>query len=134
MAREILWEEDRQGRTELERLLRHIARRANQGSYRHAELLLNYGFGKPLAIQQNLNVNAEMSQDGMSQDGMRIEQVDAKLNEMFGKMGIPPPVWTPAGRTINIDAVRSEIRELLEKREAAKRPKALPVAGTETVQ
>jgi hypothetical protein len=42
-----LGEEDRHGRTELEWLIRRMLKRAHQGSFKHAELLLNYGFGRP---------------------------------------------------------------------------------------
>jgi len=111
-----------------ERLVEQMFRRALQGSFKHAELLLGYAMGRPVA--QNLNLTANVNNESQ----MSIEQVDAKLGEMFGRMGIPKPVWGPGGRTIDIEAVRSEIGELLEKREAAKKPKALPVAGTETVQ
>ena len=101
MAREILGEEDRHGRTELERLIGQMLKRAHQGSFKH---------GEPVAVAQNLNVNAEMNQ-----------------GEMTIPDGIPRPVWGPVETTIEIEAAWSEIRELLEKREAAKKPKALPV-------
>jgi hypothetical protein len=128
LTREILAEEHpKTGRTELERLIRQMLRRAHQGSFRHAEVLLAYGFGKPLAVQQNVNLNVDDLE-------LSIEEVNAKLGEMYSQMGIPRPVWTAAGRTSDITAVRTEIRELLEKREQAKRPKALPVEGTGTIQ
>lgn len=113
LTREIFAEEDpRTGRTELERLIRQMLRRAHQGSFKHAEVLLNYGFGKPLAVQQNLNVNQNL--DGAE---MSIEQVDAKLGEMFSRMGIPRPVWQTGGPVIDIEAVDARIEVLLEKLE-----------------
>jgi len=128
LTREILAEEHpKTGRTELERLIRQMLRKAHQGSFKHAELLLNYGFGKPLAVQQNLNLNVDDRE-------LSIQEVDAQLDQMFSRMGVPRPVWSPAGPAIDIVAVRSEISDLLEKREAAKRPKALPVKGTGTIQ
>src|SRR6516162_7315355 len=90
LTREILAEEHpKTGRTELERLIRQMLRKAHQGSFKHAELLLNYGFGKPLAVQQNLNLNQNL--DGAE---MSLEQVDAKLTEHFDKLGIPKPIWS----------------------------------------
>lgn len=42
-----------------ERLIEQAGRRALQGSYRHLELLLSYGLGKP--IQSQVNVNREVT-------------------------------------------------------------------------
>src|SRR6516225_9148471 len=107
-AREILSAVDpKLQKSGAERLVEQMFRRALQGSFKHAELLLGYAMGRPVA--QNLNLNAEINKPEMS-----IEQVDAKLTDMFSRMGIPRPVWSPAGRTIDIQAVRSEIRKLLE--------------------
>jgi hypothetical protein len=131
IAREILWEEDRHGRTELEKLLRQIKRRANQGSYRHADLLLSYGFGKPLATQQNLNINTQVGESEMS-----LEQVDAKLTEHFNKLGIPKPVWSVQGPVLDIEAIDQRIEVLVKKLEEDKKPKPVPqlIEGSDQVK
>jgi len=132
LTREIFAEEDpRSGRTELERLIRQMLRRAHQGSFKHAEVLLNYGFGKPLAVQQNLNVNQNL--DGAE---MSLEQVDAKLTEHFDKLGIPKPIWSVQGPVLDIEAIDARIEVLVKKREENKKPKPAPqlTEGPDSIQ
>ena len=111
-----------------ERLVEQMFRRAVQGSFKHAELLLGYAMGRPVA--QNLNLNAKVNDEPQ----MSSEEVDQKLTGMFERMGIPRAVATPAGLRMDLDAVQARVNQLIKKR----RQKALPAPamppGSEIVQ
>jgi hypothetical protein len=111
-----------------ERLVEQMFRRALQGSFKHAELLLGYAMGRPVA--QNLNLNANVNNESQTSP----EEVHQKLAGMFERMGIPRAVATPAGLRVDLNAVQARVNQLIEKR----RQKALPAPplapGSEIVQ
>ena len=128
-ARAILSEVDpKLQKSGAERLVEQMFRRALQGSFRHAELLLGYAMGRPVA--QNLNLNANMNSESQTSP----EEVHQKLAGMFERMGIPRAVATPAGLRVDLNAVQARVNQLIEKR----RQKALPAPplapGSEIVQ
>lgn len=128
-ARAILSEVDpKLQKSGAERLVEQMFRRALQGSFKHAELLLGYAMGRPVA--QNLNVNANVNNESQ----MSLEEVRVELAKKHQEMGIPATVLTVRGREVDREAVRARVNELLEKR----RRKALPapqlVPGSEAVQ
>lgn len=130
--REILSEVNpKTGRTELEQLLRQLLRRAHQGSMKSADSVLERAFGKAVAIQQNLNVNAEVNQGEMT-----LAEVDAKLTEHFNKLGVPKPIWAPGGPVLDIEAIDKRIEVLLEKKRQDEKPKTPPqlTEGTDSIQ
>jgi len=95
-----------------------MLRQAHQGSFKHSELLLNYGFGRPMVVAQNLNVNADVSKSDLP-----IEEVRGELRKIEERMGLPPMKVDARGRSMDIEAVDARIEILLEQREEAK-PKA----------
>jgi hypothetical protein len=128
-ARAILSEVDpKLQKSGAERLVEQMFRRALQGSFRHAELLLGYAMGRPVA--QNLNLNANVNNESQTSP----EEVHQKLAGMFERMGIPRAVATPAGLRVDLNAVQARVNQLIEKR----RQKALPAPplapGSEIVQ
>ncbi len=80
--REILNEVDpKLQRSLFERLVRQSVRRALQGSYRHLELLLAYGLGRP-SQQVNLNAQiAEVDKYHFKSD----EELEAELMSLMAK-------------------------------------------------
>jgi hypothetical protein len=65
-----------------QRLIEQAGRRALQGSYRHLELLLSYGLGKPLQAQ--ISVNREITAaDRLA--GMTDEEIEASILEKLVK-------------------------------------------------
>jgi hypothetical protein len=72
-------------KTLFERLLEQSARRALQGSYKHLELLLAYGLGRPL--QQQINLNADVPNDEEC-----ARELQEALAAIRGENGVKPPV------------------------------------------
>ena len=128
-AREILSAVDpKLQKTGAERLVQQMFRRALQGSFRHAELLLGYAMGRPVA--QNLNLNANVNNEPQ----MSIQEVDQKLTAMFERMGIPRAVVSPAGLKMDLDAVQARVNQLIEKRRQEALPAPPMAPGSEIVQ
>jgi len=133
--REILSEVNpRTGRTELEQLLRQLLRRAHQGNDKCADTVLERAFGRAVAVQQNLNLNANMS----NECELSLEEVRAELDKRHEEMGIPPTVVTVQGhRQVNREAVKARVEELLAKREerkAARKPPPQLTQGSGSIQ
>ena len=108
--------------------MEQMFRRALQGSFKHAELLLGYAMGRRVA--QNLNLNANLNNEPQ----MSCEEVDQKLAAMFARMGIHRAVVSPAGLKMDVQAVQARVDELLEKRRAKALPTPRITAGSEAVQ
>jgi hypothetical protein len=72
-----------------ERLIEQAGRRALQGSYRHLELLLSYGLGKP--IQQQVNVNHDIAEGSLAaaiaMRRMTDEELSTRLMELTSESG-----------------------------------------------
>jgi hypothetical protein len=128
-ARAILSEVDpKLQKSGAERLVEQMFRRALQGSFKHAELLLGYAMGRPVA--QNLNVNANVNNEPQMSDA----EVHEKLAGMFERMGIPRAVATPAGLRMDLDAVQVRVNQLIEKRRQKALPAPAMAPGSEIVQ
>jgi len=111
-----------------ERLVEQMFRRALQGSFKHAELLLGYAMGRPVA--QNLNLNANVNSESQTSP----EEVHQKLTGMFERMGIPRAVATPAGLRVDLNAVQARVNQLLEKQRQKALPAPAMAPGSEIVQ
>jgi hypothetical protein len=118
---------DRYGRTNLQMMVETWTRRARQ---------LDTEKGKVLIAAYIAWFELQQSQAGQNfnQSQMDIGQVHAKLAEHYSKLGIPKPVWSPGGLTLDRDAVRSRIEQLLEKRRVKGLPKPQIVPGSEVLQ
>jgi hypothetical protein len=128
MVQSKLFEQDHQGRTQLEVIVNHWIRRTKQGDTAKGKVLLAYGFGWP--IQQNLNINENINRSEMS-----LEEVRAELDKRHEEMGIPATVVTVQGhREVNREAVKARVNELLEKRRVKALPAPQIVPGSETLQ
>jgi hypothetical protein len=120
----------RTGKTNLQTLLEMWYRRAKQGDTNKGRILLAYKFGLPIAQALNINANLDESE-------MTAEQVHQKLTEYHDKLGIPKPVWSPGGLSLDRDGIRRRIEELLAKREerkAARKPPPQLTQGSESIQ
>ena len=130
--REILSEVNpKTGRTELEQLLRQLLRRAHQGSMKSADAVLERAFGKAVAVQQNLNINANMSDESQ----MSAKEIHALVEKKHQEMGIPPTVISVQGhREVDREAVRARVKELLEKMRVKALPAPQMAPGSEQIQ
>jgi hypothetical protein len=75
--------EHRSGKTNAERLLDAMYRQAMRGSFRCAELFLNYSMGKP--VQKQVSVNAEVTPEDRAA-GMTEEQLTARALELLRQL------------------------------------------------